>query len=286
MSRQPGPDFLFVGPSKSGSSWIFEVLRSHPQVFVPVAKDIYFFLRHYDRGPAWYEAFFKARQPDQIAGEVCHDYFASPTAMERIAEYRPDTKLICCLRNPFERAVSSYQFFQRNGLDLGSLALQAERHPVIFDEGFYATHLRRIYAAFPKESVLPLVFDDLAADPRGFARSLFEFLGVDHKHETTLLDKKVNAAAAPRAMWVARAVKIGAEQARTMGLSNLVGAVKRNQVVQQALYKPRPDDDRDWTEMLDEFPEDIVTRFRREIDETEDMLGRRLDAWRPLEPVA
>ena len=285
MARRNGPDFLFIGPSKSGSSWIFEVLRNHPQVFVPVAKDTYFFLRYHDKGLDWYESFFTGRQPGQIAGEICHDYFASPTAIERIAEYRPDIKLICCLRNPFERAVSSYRFFQRNGMDLGSLAIQAERHPAIFDEGYYATHLRRIHSAFPREAILPLVFDDLNADPRGFARQLFAFLGVDPDHDSPLLDQKVNAAASPRVKWIARAVKVGAEQARSLGFSNIVGAVKRSPVVQQALYRPRPGEQADWTDLLCEFPDDIVARFSREIDETEEILNRRLDAWRLPEPA-
>ena len=37
------PDFLYIGPDKSGSTWLYEVLRRHPEVFVPSVKDLYFF---------------------------------------------------------------------------------------------------------------------------------------------------------------------------------------------------------------------------------------------------
>ena len=49
MPAKPLPNFLFIGTAKAGSSWIFEILREHPQVFVPDAKDLHFFDKYYDR---------------------------------------------------------------------------------------------------------------------------------------------------------------------------------------------------------------------------------------------
>jgi hypothetical protein len=44
------PNFLHIGPGKSGSSWLHETLALHPEVYLSEAKDLYFFSRYYDRG--------------------------------------------------------------------------------------------------------------------------------------------------------------------------------------------------------------------------------------------
>ena len=44
-------DFIFVGPSKTASTWIFQILNEHHEVSVPPAKDIYYFDKFYLKGP-------------------------------------------------------------------------------------------------------------------------------------------------------------------------------------------------------------------------------------------
>ena len=51
------------------------------------------------------------------------------------------------------------------------------------DAIFYASHLKRIYRRFPKERVLVMLYDDLAADSLQFVQRLFEFLEVDSLFE-------------------------------------------------------------------------------------------------------
>src|SRR5262245_51708602 len=93
------PDFLFIGPDKCGSSWLFEVLRQHPLCFVPPAKDLYFFDRYYARGWAWYERHFAAAPTGcRARGELSHDYLFSPLAAERIAASLPEVRLLTILR--------------------------------------------------------------------------------------------------------------------------------------------------------------------------------------------
>ncbi len=44
------PNFLVLGTYRAGTTWLHEVLRQHPQVFLPPEKELMFFNRHYDRG--------------------------------------------------------------------------------------------------------------------------------------------------------------------------------------------------------------------------------------------
>ena len=74
----PDPTFLYIGAARAGSSWMYEILREHPDVFVPLAKDIYFFDKHYDRGLQWYRSFFASAGGRRAIGELSHDYYLRP----------------------------------------------------------------------------------------------------------------------------------------------------------------------------------------------------------------
>ena len=65
------PNFIYIGPDKAGSSWLHEVLIRHEQVFMPDAKDLYFFDRYYDRGVSWYATQFKDAGPGHQSSVRC-----------------------------------------------------------------------------------------------------------------------------------------------------------------------------------------------------------------------
>jgi hypothetical protein len=279
------PQFIFIGPSKTGSSWFFEILREHPQVFVPLNKTTFFFSKYYNQGTEWYERFFAGAAPNQLRGEVCHDYLSSAEALKRISRYRPDMKLICCLRNPYERALSSWRFFGRNGMDQPTLAEQGERYPAVFEEGYYATHLSRLRAIFPNHQILILFFEDLASAPETVSQRLYRFIGVDETFIPPSLHTRINVNAKPRSRLLARLAQFVHEQSwkRSRGVSNFIGRIKRikpvRQFVRSALYND-PMNSTDWRDHLHEFPERVLARYEREIDALEEMLGKQFPDWR------
>ena len=55
------PNFLFIGPDKVGSKWLHQVLLEHPDCFVPIIADPFYFDRYYDRGMGWYTDLFRRR---------------------------------------------------------------------------------------------------------------------------------------------------------------------------------------------------------------------------------
>jgi hypothetical protein len=282
-----GPSFLFIGPSKAGSSWFFEILREHPQVFVPSNKATFFFSDYYTQGIDWYEKFFSAAFHDRAVGEVCHDYLASPEAQRRIRKYRPDMRLVCCLRNPYSRALSSWRFFGRNGMDQPTLAAQGELTPSVFDQGNYATQLELVNSLFPRHQLLVFFFEEMVSAPDSVARRLYEFIGVDATFVPPSLHKRINVNAKPRSRPLARSVQYIHEQSwkRSRNLSNFIGRLKRirllRRFVRYALYK-EPQGSTDWRQYLWQFPEHVVSRYEREISALEKMLGRDLTEWHAL----
>ncbi len=278
------PSFMFIGPSKAGSSWFFEILREHPQVFIPANKATFFFSDNYAKGMVWYESFFSGGAHQRVVGEICHDYLASPEALRRIWEYRPDMRVICCLRNPYARALSSWRFFGRNGMDEPTLAAQAQRNSSVFEHGYYATQLAVLNSFFPKTQILTFFFEDLSNQPESVVRRLYEFVGVDSTFLPPSLHRRVNVNAKPRSRQAARLMQLIHQQSwkRSHHLSNFIGQVKRirllRRFVRTALYK-QPMSTTDWREHLNEFPEHIISRYEMEISELERTLGKDLAAW-------
>jgi hypothetical protein len=238
------PNFLYIGPDKAGSSWLHEVLITHPQVFLTPAKDIYFFDRYFDRGPAWYLSHFSQARPEQsVIGEVCQDYLSEPEAPRRIRDVLgPDVRFMVTLRDPVERAFSSYLYMLKHGETPGSFADALVGRPELIEHGSYGAGLARFLDVFPREQLHVALFDDLAADPQGFIDDVLSFLAVD---PLTLSDELLAArlpASRARSVGMARAVRRAAEWVRLANGAEFVGRVKRSRYVQAALYKPYGDD--------------------------------------------
>ncbi|MCK9199935.1 MAG: sulfotransferase domain-containing protein [Gallionella sp.] len=270
-------DFIFIGPSKTASTWIYEAIRPHPDLFVPAAKDIYFFDKYHDRGSAWYAGFFRDAPVGSLCGELSHDYFFNPVAIERIHAFDSAVKLICCLRNPFERAYSSYLHMVRVGMFTGSFEDALEKFPFIVDEGKYHTNLSHIFSLFGREAVLILDFDELEADPGRFARRIFNFLGVDEAFVPAVLHQKVNPARDARSKTLARMAKRAALLLRHLGCSNLLGRLKHSRFINWLVYRQAvPQGSKGGVS----YPEQLVRLYHAELEGLSALLHVDFSKWR------
>lgn len=237
MSRLP--DFLYVGPDKAGSSWLHETLIRHPDVYLTPAKDLYFFDRYFDRGTDWYAEQFRDARDETVVGEICQDYLFHPAAAERIrSTLGDDVRIMVCLRDPVERAWSSYLYMRKHGIGPSTFAEALRSRPELLEHGRYATGLGRFLERFPRESVYVALFDDLVADPQVFLDGVTDFLGIAPMElSADDLAARLPAARARsvRAAWLARRA---ADWVREHDGARLVGAVKRSPLVHQVLYQP------------------------------------------------
>jgi len=78
------PTFLAVGAAKTGTSWLHQCMREHPNIFVPERKEIDFFSWNHNNGPKWYRTFFSARENKEEAGEISPSYMVSEEAPKRM----------------------------------------------------------------------------------------------------------------------------------------------------------------------------------------------------------
>lgn len=190
------PNFLVVGAQRCGTTWLHENLRTHPDVFLPAQKELNYFSdikSNWHQGNEWYFKQFEGAAKCSAIGEITPEYFVDLAAPERIKSLLGNIRIVCILRDPLERAYSSYKKGLRelnwdcsfDEFIEGNIDLSVTR-------GLYAPQLERFISAFGKENVLILSYDQIDANPHEFLRSIYRFLRVSDLHKSPMLESAFN----------------------------------------------------------------------------------------------
>ena len=178
------PDFLGIGAQKAGTSWLFDNLKVHPELFLPPEKEVHYFDRDFDKPFSFYTAKF-APAGRRITGEITPAYSViDDTTIAFIKSHMPKLRLILILRNPMERAWSHamMDLVSRSGQPYESLAVDDfARHFRLkssISRGDYDQILERWLCQYPLEQLLVLNYEDIATQPQEFLRRVFVHLGV------------------------------------------------------------------------------------------------------------
>jgi Sulfotransferase family len=216
------PDFFIVGHHKSGTTALYQMLKSHPQIFLSALKEPRYMasdMRERFRQPRerehpqtleQYLALFAAARPEQRAGEASATYLWSHTAAERIAQLQPAARIVAILREPASFLRSLHLTYLRAHVESEkdfrkALALEASRRegrdiprrshlPQLLqysDQVRYVEQLRRYHDRFPPEQVMVLIYDDFRADNEGTVRAVLRFLDVDDSVPIAAADSNV-----------------------------------------------------------------------------------------------
>jgi hypothetical protein len=271
------PDFIAVGPPRTATTWLHEVLKGH--VCLPTnRKETDFFTRFYDRGIDWYADYFRQCDDATPVGELSPMYFASSQARDRIARSLPDCKIICSFRDPVERAYSNYRLLRR----LASTKVDFERAATtrgdLLESSRYGNHLADWFERFGRERVMVLIYDDLESTPQAFLDSVCDFIGIapfpisasPMGNERVL---SINTQpASPRLAKLARAIVEWFVSRRYYRAANLVRGSKLIKYMLEG-GDPFPPLSADVADRMREF-------YRPEVEQLEKLIGRDLSAWK------
>lgn len=279
----PCPNFLFIGPDKSGSTWLFEALKQHRQVFLPDVKELFFFDRFYEKGWPWYRKHFKnASEQHRVIGEICHDYLASPLSCARIAHDLPSTKLMVCLREPCQRAFSAYLYLVKVGYITSDFETALRTADDLIDRGRYAMHLTCYLQHFKREQIFAAIFDDLAENPQKFFDSLCDFLDIEHVLLPNQLKERILPAAKSRLPRLTKFARETSWRIRRVGFPGVVGMIKESSLLNRVLYSPyAPNEKPQISPRAREYLHEV---FSPEVQQLDALLGTNLSArWGYLE---
>jgi len=271
------PDFIGVGPPRTATTWLHEVLSGH--VGLPEGvKESDFFVWQYSKGLEWYAAHFRNCRPDRPIGEFSPNYFAGAHTRERIARDIPGCKIICTLRDPVERTYSHYRKMREGEYFSGTFEECLEKRPGMLNWSKYASQIREWRRLFRAENVLVLIQDDLKSNPQDYLNQVCDFIQIPRIQlaNSASQDKMVNAIPSlPRNPRIARLARIVRDRLQKHGY---YGAVKlfKGTVLRNFLFGGGPA----FEPLRAETDARLREIFRSEVEALEDMLGRDLSAWK------
>ncbi|HEY4897390.1 MAG TPA: sulfotransferase [Solirubrobacteraceae bacterium] len=307
------PEFFIVGQPKSGTTALYEMLRRHPQIFMPENKEPWFFADELrERMPPrpggtpetleQYLELFEPAAPGQLRGEASTLYLWSRTAAGRIAAVQPDAKIIAILREPASLLRSLHLQFLRSHVEVETdfrraIALEEERRDgrsvprntywpsaLMYSEHVrYVEQLQRYREAFGAEQMLILIYDDFRSDNEAAVRAVLRFLEADDTAPVEVLEANTNVGVRSRHLHaLANAVSLGrGPLARSVKavVRALMPPSARRSAKRRVLYRepPLPDE---------AFMRELRTRFEPEVRALSAYLDRDLVTLWGNEPVA
>lgn len=177
-------DFLGIGAQKTGTTWLFENLRQHPQVAFPAGKEIHFWNQQYDKGVDWYLSLFPANL-DQKQGEITPAYAFQPKdIIEQVYDINPSLRLFYCIRNPIERAWSSAMMALRRA----EMTIEEASDQWFIDHfnsqgslqrGDYVTCINNWLDIFPEDQLLVVSNQQISNDPMDVLVRCCDHIGVE-----------------------------------------------------------------------------------------------------------
>ena len=270
------PDFICVGPQRTGTTWLHNVMAPHLSLPVDI-KETDFFLRNYPKGMRWYLSFFRSN-PGAIRGEVDPNYFGEDLARERIANDIPHAKIVVTLRDPTDRAYSSYRVMRRDAWTSVGVEETVAANRIIRESSRYAHHLVQWQKSFGAERVLVCFYDDLEQSPQAFLDRITDFLGAPriNVEGSLIASERVNTVIeAPRNPKLAAKARNFRTSLKLHGMHWVVDLLGTAGVWKYCFGRGE-----EFAELDPQIDARLREHFRPEVEALEQLLGRDLSAWK------
>jgi hypothetical protein len=171
------PNTIYAGIQRTGSTWLYQYLRDHPQVFVPYIKEVHYFDRNYYKGLEWYTKFFKESKGELVSIDITPNYFHDLSIPGKIKEVIPDCKIIIVLRNPVDFIFSSYKKHRQ------MLLVKEDFSEIINDQSylnqaFFFNKMKAYLDAFPLDRLHIDYYENFLFDKEKFISNVTSFLEI------------------------------------------------------------------------------------------------------------
>jgi hypothetical protein len=198
------PNFIIIGAQKSASTFLQECLNDHPDIYLPNGETPFFETPDYELGHIEELKNIFADRSEKCLGIKRPSYIGKGEVPERINKDLPDVKLIAVLRNPIDRAVSSYFHNIKYGfipplpIELGMRKIISDpefrsrykRSSEIIEFGRYYKYLSRYKRQIQNGNMLILLHEDILSNPLKSIQEAYDFLQVPHDFIPESIDSR------------------------------------------------------------------------------------------------
>jgi hypothetical protein len=275
MTNPRLPDFIAIGPPRTGTTWLDQILRG--SIGLPSGlKETHFFSHRYSLGLEWYARRFRDCPSSLPTGEFAPTYFPSPQARARIAVQIPKCKIVCTLREPVERFYSHYKMWRKLGVVKAPFEYVVDHHQELLSYTRYAANLGGWIEKFGRENVLVLIYEETRHDRQEYVNRLCDFIGAERLNLSAIAhDRRAAAPAerAPKSRRLARTALYVRDWLDIQGYDRV-----RNHLA--PLFEFCSGGGAPFPPLDSSLQAELRARFEPEIAQVEELLGRDLSLWR------
>ena len=288
-------DFFLVGAAKSGTTALNDYLAQHPDVVMAHKKESHYFLskEFYPgfKGPGDdgfneaivrdiedYGRLFQSPIGQRLLGESSVWYLYYEQAAENIFQYNADARILVILRNPVERALSSYWYLRSQGRETEGFeeAINMEEarrsdnwEPIwhYYNAGRYAKMLTPYYQHFDRKQIKVIIYEEFKADPQKTLEDVYHFLQISQGFTPDMSIKpKISGQVSN---------KLLKPLVSNPGLKKLLKRIIPVKFWNRLKYKfvKKPDLSQPMKEML-------KARYNQEVEELETLTGISFEIWK------
>ena len=197
-------DFIIMGVQKGGTTALANNIGLHPNICIdmnpdPKVSEVHFFDLKWDRGVEWYKRRLVGNRvitDNILIGEKTPDLMYLNSTFPLIQYINPFVKLIFILRNPAERAYSSWNFMVKQWGEKRSFTdvikdnldcIKKGTHNnktfetamfAYLERGLYYKQMIEVYKWFPRQNVMVLISEKVKMDMVGEYGKIYEFLSL------------------------------------------------------------------------------------------------------------
>jgi hypothetical protein len=297
------PNFFIVGAAKAGTSSLWGYLNEHPEIFMSQKKEPGFFCDQWP-GPKDIERYFtlfeEATESHNRVGEASTCYLSCPHTAANLARYCEahgisHPKIIVVLRNPVDRAYSLYNWQVQEGYEYAgsfekAVALEESRKQLTFPHGgltggykynylyyhsgLYHDQLVEYFEAFGREHIHVEIFEEFVKQTEARLTRIYRFLELENRHflpELTVYNPSYDVVA-PWLQFSLRKINQAVIERRPMR-KLIKSKAQRDLLLNLGLKKQKP------PRIDPQVREQLLARYRPEIERLEVLLGRDLSFW-------
>ncbi|MFQ5795734.1 MAG: sulfotransferase [Candidatus Bipolaricaulia bacterium] len=195
------PNLFHIGTQRAGSSYLYNLLKTHPEVSLSSYQEIHFYTRNFHRGVEWYtNSFTKLGQRiDTSPKYFMQGEQAAPRIKELLRE--PPPLFLLILRNPIDYVHSHYQMQLRKGYFAKHSAMYpkvptdlvefVKMYPNYLERGLYCKLLEEHWLSrFDESQFKIVVFEEFVTNTDEVIREILGFFGLPDRRLSTVSSSK------------------------------------------------------------------------------------------------
>jgi len=298
-------DFIGIGAAKSGSSWLAECLRQHPNINLPgnnkelnelnlhKNKELNYFTKNfhlfntrenlrctnYDRGIDWYLNQFPKTKYGIIKGEISPSYLFDSASSCLIKKQFPNIKIIVILRNPIDLIYSLF-WFKKYTIDskFDHNFEEAINEGSILKHGLLYQQLQKYYQQFPEKNIHSIIYDQIKLNPQKEIQKLYQFLNVNSNFKPANINKKINKTKTVKSENLKKICQNILIVIKNIGLSSLAKKLSTNYSCNLIYHKINLSN-KNYPPMAENTRKKLKKYYQEEINNLQNLINHDLSNW-------